>query len=83
MARCCPSSQRLFFSLECSPKVFSLPLQRATTGPQSHGSADGVEPSGREAYVTQQAQEASQWEREGNVQGEDRETGRRRRKVSI
>lgn len=61
MARWYPSSQRpvLFFSLECGSKLFSQPLQRATTGPWSLGSTEGVEPNGRGAYVTQHAQEGS------------------------
>ena len=53
----------LFFSLECGSKLFSQPLQRATTGPRSLGTAEGVEPGGSGAYVTQHAQEASRWEK--------------------
>lgn len=53
----------LFFSLECGSKLFSQPLQRATTGPPSLGSTEGVETDGRGAYVTQHAQEASRWEK--------------------
>lgn len=56
-----PQRLKLFFSLECGSKLFSQPLQRATTSPQSLGSAGGVEPSGRGAYVTQHTQEANQW----------------------
>lgn len=55
--------ERLFFSLECGSKLLSQPLQRATTGPRSLGTAEGVEPGGRGAYVTQHAQEASRWEK--------------------
>lgn len=69
MARCYPSSQRLglFFSLECGSKLFSQPLQRATTAPRSLGSTEGVEPGGRGAYVTQHAQEASRWEKKTHM----------------
>lgn len=56
-----PQRLKLFFSLECGSKLFSQPLQRATTSPQSLGSAEGVEPGGRGAYVTQHTQEANQW----------------------
>lgn len=58
-----PPPQRLFFSLECGSKLLSQPLQRATTGPRSLGTTEGVEPGGRGAYVTQYAQEASRWEK--------------------
>lgn len=58
-----PPPQRLFFSLECGSKLLSQPLQRATTGPWSLGTTEGVEPGGRGAYVTQHAQEANRWER--------------------
>lgn len=58
-----PPPQRLFFSLECGSELFSQPLQRATTGPRSLGSTEGVAPGRRGAYVTQHAQEASRWEK--------------------
>lgn len=58
-----PQRLRLFFSLECGSKLFSQPLQRATTGPWSLGSTEGVEPGRRGAYVTQHAREASRWEK--------------------
>lgn len=70
-----PQGLELFFSLECGSKLFSQPLQRATTSPQSLGSAEGVEPGGRGAYVTQQTQGQPVGER--NAQRNDRERGRR------
>lgn len=72
-----PQRLRLFFSLECGSKVFSQPLQRATTGPRSLGSTEGVEPGGRGAYVTQHAQEASRWEKKTH-RGDDRKKERKR-----
>lgn len=70
-----PQGLELFFSLECGSKLFSQPLQRATTSPQSLGSAEGVEPGGRGAYVTRQTQGQPVGER--NAQRNDRERGRR------
>lgn len=59
-----PQRLELFFSLECGSKLFSQPLQRATTSPQSLGSTEGVEPGGRGAYVTRQTQGQPAGERE-------------------
>lgn len=47
-----PPLQRLFLSIECGSKLLSQPLQRATTGPWSLGTAEGVEPGGRGAYTS-------------------------------
>lgn len=67
----------LFFSLESGSKLFSQPLQRATTGPWPLRTTEGVEHGGRGVYVTQHAQEASRWEKKLQCtgRGEKREEG--------
>lgn len=69
----------LFFSAESGSKLFSQPLQRATTGPWPLGTTEGVEHGGRGVYVTQHAREASRWEKKLQCtgRGEKKKRGRR------